>query len=117
MATSEKELAAALTEFFARPYRDEAFGLAAFPTLTLFAATRGMDEKRLRRLAARGGIFGKTLAAGEARVRELRIAAAEAGRCNATFEKYVLAALYGMTEEKGADATGEPLTVEIKVTE
>ena len=112
----EKELAAALTEFFKSPCRDEAFDLALFPTLTLFAAARGIPEEKLRRLAVRGGPFGRALAAGEARVRELRIAAAEAGRCNATFEKFVLSALYGLDEDKSSFSDRD-LRVEIAVVE
>ena len=112
----EKELAAALTDFFKSPCRDEAFGLTMFPTLTLFAASRGLSEDKLRRVAARGGPFGRALAAGEARVRELRVAAAEAGRCNATFEKFVLTALYGMDEEK-SPGVDRDLRVEITVVE
>lgn len=113
----EKELAAQLTDFFKAPYRDEAFGLSLFPTLTLFAATHGLSEPKLRRLAARGGAFGRALAAGEAKVRELRVAAAEAGRCNATFEKYVLCALYGLDEAPEATGDDNALRVEIVVAE
>jgi len=117
MAEKEKELAAALTAFFAKPYRDEAYGLTLFPTLALFAAERGQTEAQLRKRAARGGAFGRALAAAEARVRELRIAAAEAGRCNAVFEKYVLTAFYGADEARGAPPDDNVLRVEIEVEE
>ena len=115
---NEKELAAALTRFFAAPVKEEAFGLTLFPSLSLFAAARGEPEDRLRALAARGGPFGRALAAGEARVRELRIAAAEQGKCNAAFEKFVLSALYGMKEgEKPPEEAEKNLKVEIVVAE